>query len=311
MSVSMLASSPICAPRHSAAVSSGSRAGRAAPVMNLLSSTVAETRYTKPSLRMRRSSAKAERRVVIASAETEATTSGETNAESDPTNWVPVFPPEELPKGVRKEVVVEGLDILIFWYRNEIYAIEARSPSEGAFSEGFMQSKFTQNFGIECPATGSVFSLKTGEVLLWYPNNPVLRVLTPAFTCRPMEVYPVKLTQDAIMVDVANGSQGGVSVVRTKGGSDTSIENNNVFGVEPPVYLEGTDPSQRIMTSGGKKSDINPVTAVVGLLAVAIISVAGTAWFAVNENIVGLAAFWIVGFGIVGYTGYNYTKEEE
>merc|ERR1711879_247094 len=187
---------------------------------------------------------------------------------------------------------VEGLNILLFWYRNEIYAIEARSPSEGAFSEGFSQSKFTQNFGIECPGTGSVFSLKNGEILEWYPNNPVLRALTPKETCRPMEVYPVKLTQEAVMVDVANGSQGGVSAVRTKGGSDTSLENNNVFGVEPPVYLQGTDPTQRLKTNSSKKADINPATAVITLLAVAIISVAGTAWFAVNENFIGLAAFW-------------------
>ena len=28
--------------------------------------------------------------------------------------------------GVRKEVRVQGKSVLIFWYRNEIYAIEAR-----------------------------------------------------------------------------------------------------------------------------------------------------------------------------------------
>jgi len=28
--------------------------------------------------------------------------------------------------GVRKEVTVSGVSILLFWYRNEIYAIEAR-----------------------------------------------------------------------------------------------------------------------------------------------------------------------------------------
>uniref|UniRef100_A0A061QX41 Rieske n=1 Tax=Tetraselmis sp. GSL018 TaxID=582737 RepID=A0A061QX41_9CHLO len=229
--------------------------------------------------------------------------------DEDLTKWVPVFPPEELPKGVRKEVVVDGLNVLLFWYRNEIFAIEARSPSEGAYSEGFMQSKFTQNYGIECPATGSVFSLKTGEILDWYPNNPALRMLTPSFTCRPMEVYPVKLTQDAIMVDVANGSLGGVSRVRTKGGSDTSLENNNVFGVEPAVYLEGTDPSQPLSVERSK-TDVNPVTALIALLAVAIISVAGTALLVVNENFIGLGLFWAVGFGIVGGLAYNYTKDQ-
>jgi hypothetical protein len=29
---------------------------------------------------------------------------------------------------------------------------------------------------------------KTGEIRSWYPDNPVLRKLTPIGTCRPMEV---------------------------------------------------------------------------------------------------------------------------
>ncbi len=49
-----------------------------------------------------------------------------------------------LPAGVRKEVEVEGRQVLLFWYRNQIYAIEGRSPSEGAYSEGFIKAKFTQ-----------------------------------------------------------------------------------------------------------------------------------------------------------------------
>ncbi len=34
--------------------------------------------------------------------------------------------------------------MLMFWYRNQIYAIEGRSPAEGAYSEGFIRAKFTQ-----------------------------------------------------------------------------------------------------------------------------------------------------------------------
>lgn len=46
--------------------------------------------------------------------------------------------------GVRKEVEVDGRQVLLFWYRNQIYAIGARSPAEGAYSEGFIKAKFTQ-----------------------------------------------------------------------------------------------------------------------------------------------------------------------
>ena len=57
----------------------------------------------------------------------------------------------------------------------------------------------------ECPGTGSLFSLKDGSIVSWYPNNPVLRMLTPPSTCRPLEIYPVHLGQDAISVDVSGG----------------------------------------------------------------------------------------------------------
>jgi hypothetical protein len=89
----------------------------------------------------------------------------------------------------------------------------------------------------ECPATGSLFSLKDGSIVSWYPNNPVLRALTPASLCRPLEIYPVHLGQDAISVDVS-GSVAGASPT-TRGGSDTSLENNNVYGLEPKTYVQG------------------------------------------------------------------------
>ena len=121
---------------------------------------------------------------------------------------------------------MQGIGVLIFWYRNQLYAIEnrcgwtrlalaedrvwlrgqrpgsrslgtdlmpspCRSPAEGAYSEGFANAKFTQvspvrphrtgyalqpcqallfplqDYGIECPSTKSVFSLKTGEIIDW------------------------------------------------------------------------------------------------------------------------------------------------
>lgn len=46
--------------------------------------------------------------------------------------------------GVRKELEVDGRTVLLFWYRNQIYCIESRSPAEGAYSEGFIKAKFTQ-----------------------------------------------------------------------------------------------------------------------------------------------------------------------
>jgi nitrite reductase/ring-hydroxylating ferredoxin subunit len=175
--------------------------------------------------------------------------------------------------GVRKEVRVEGKSVLIFWYRNQIYAIEARSPAEGAYSEGFIRAKFTQDYAIECPSTGTLFSLKDGSIVQWYPNNPVLRMLTPAPTCRRMEIYPVKLTQDAISVDVSDAMAQTVTSSLTKGGSDTSLENNNVYGLEPKVYVEGED------TPDGGSAIAQVATAAVAVLAVVSVGAVGVAVF--------------------------------
>ncbi|KAK9803651.1 hypothetical protein WJX72_008276 [[Myrmecia] bisecta] len=238
--------------------------------------------------------------------QTQPTTSTMPEEES---NFVPVLKPEDLPKGVRKEVRVQGVNALLFWYRNQIYAIEARSPAEGAYSEGFIKAKFTQDYAIECPATASTFSLKTGEIVDWYPTNPVLRVLTPKDTCRPMDIYPVKLTQDAILVDVSGAATTRAYAV-TKGGSDTSLENNNVYGLEPKVYLEGSDPLDPIQTGGPKKASINPYTLVVGTLALAGTAVAGSALAIYFESFVALGIFWVALFGAVAAFVVQYNKED-
>jgi nitrite reductase/ring-hydroxylating ferredoxin subunit len=149
-------------------------------------------------------------------------------------------------KGTRREVRVDGVAVLLFWYRSSIYAIENRSPAEGAYSEGFANARLTQDACIECPSTKSLFSLNTGEVTAWYPTNPVLRALTPKDTVRPLRIFPVKLGQDAISVDVS-GATGGVGGGEAstgpagRGGADSSLESNNVFATQPRVYVEGED----------------------------------------------------------------------
>lgn len=198
-------------------------------------------------------------------------------SENDDSIWVPVCLPEELPKGVRKEVEVDGRQVLMFWYRNQIYAIEGRSPAEGAYSEGFIAAKFTQDYCIECPATGTLFSLKDGSIQSWYPNNPVLRAITPQDTCRPMEIYPVKLTQQAICVNISKSTT--VATRSDRGGAGTSIENNNVFTVQPNVYFEGMDPSkeQASLYQTGPPPVANPAIAATAILATGAAVVVGCA----------------------------------
>ena len=85
-------------------------------------------------------------------------------------------------------IVQDGEEILLLWYKDEVFAIENRSPAEGAYTEGLLNAKLTQDGCIVCPSTDSTFDLRTGEIKEWYPKNPVLRALTPVL--RKLFVYP-------------------------------------------------------------------------------------------------------------------------
>ncbi|XP_019423614.1 PREDICTED: uncharacterized protein LOC109332915 [Lupinus angustifolius] len=126
-------------------------------------------------------------------------------------NWVPVVPLAALPKGERRVIIQDREAILLLWYKDQVFAIENRSPAEGAYSEGLLNAKLTQDGCIVCPTTDSTFDLRTGDIKEWYPKNPVLRVLTPAL--RKLFVFPVKTDEQNIYISV----QGGVT-------SDASAE---------------------------------------------------------------------------------------
>eukprot|EP00798_Chlamydomonas_sp_ICE-L_P011476 gene11476-34192_t len=229
---------------------------------------------------------------------------GPSAASSSNDAWVPVCAPEDLPKGARKEFDIDGRQIIVFWYRNQIYAIQSRSPAEGAYSPGFMTAKFTQDYAIECPGTGSLFSLKDGSIMSWYPNNPVLRALTP--------IYPVKLSQEAIYVDVSDSAR--ASMFRDKGGADTSLENNNVFSVMPTVYFEGMDPSveaANLMEQPVVREKITPAIALITIGTLAATGVSGTLVCIYFENLTLLAAFWLALGSFVAVQGYKYLNPKE
>lgn len=123
----------------------------------------------------------------------------------DNKNWVPVVPLSALPKGERRLIRQDGENILLLWYKNEVVAIENKSPAEGAYSEGLINAKLTQDGCIMCPSTDSTFNLKTGNIEEWYPNNPVLRLLTPPI--RNLFIYPTKVDSDYIYISI--GEAGG------------------------------------------------------------------------------------------------------
>eukprot|EP00240_Pyramimonas_obovata_P016134 CAMPEP_0118931932 /NCGR_PEP_ID=MMETSP1169-20130426/8719_1 /TAXON_ID=36882 /ORGANISM="Pyramimonas obovata, Strain CCMP722" /LENGTH=300 /DNA_ID=CAMNT_0006874509 /DNA_START=65 /DNA_END=967 /DNA_ORIENTATION=+ len=229
--------------------------------------------------------------------------------------WTPVLRAEDMRKGERQMVSAAGKSIMMFYYRNDLVAIESRSPAEGAYSNGFVNARFTQDYCIECPTTATKFSMKTGEIVDWYPNNPVLRAVTPQDTCRPLEVFPVKIDGDTIYVDAANSNLAGTGFVvsetaTTAGGADTSLENNNVFGIEPRMYLE-TGEEITDEASGPASNKLDPATLIISTLAVATIAVAGSATCLYYENLVALGVLWVVGFGVVAKFVLDFQNVED
>ncbi|XP_047327311.1 uncharacterized protein LOC124930979 [Impatiens glandulifera] len=128
---------------------------------------------------------------------------------SDGRNWIPVVPLSALPKGERRVIIQDGDTILLLWYKDEVFAIENRSPAEGAYTEGLLNAKLTQDGCIVCPSTDSTFELRSGEIKDWYPKNPVLRVLTPVL--RKLFVYPVKIDEQNIYIGVGGSRAAQVS----------------------------------------------------------------------------------------------------
>ncbi|KAL3513445.1 hypothetical protein ACH5RR_026162 [Cinchona calisaya] len=138
----------------------------------------------------------------VSSSSAQAESSSPTPKDSNE-NWVPVVPLAALPKGERRVIIQDGETILLLWYKDEVFAIENRSPAEGAYTEGLLNAKLTQDGCIVCPTTDSTFDLRTGAIKEWYPNNPVLRVLTPAL--RNLFVYRVKVEGENIYIRIKGG----------------------------------------------------------------------------------------------------------
>ncbi|CAL9240307.1 unnamed protein product [Arabidopsis halleri] len=136
---------------------------------------------------------------------TEVSSSSSSSVSTPGRNWVPVVPLSALPKGERRVVIQDDETILLLWYKNDVFAIENRSPAEGAYSEGLLNARLTQDGCIVCPSTDSTFDLRTGEIREWYPKNPVLRVLTPAL--RKLFVYPVKYDEENIYISIRDSGK--------------------------------------------------------------------------------------------------------
>merc|ERR1712224_1018016 len=119
-----------------------------------------------------------------------------------------------------------------------------------------------------------------------------------------MCVYPIRMKTGTIYVNISVYEESGLV---TKGGAETALENNNVFGIEPKIYFEGTDPSDPLneTVSDLKSPNLNAVTLVASFVSIGLIATGGSAVFIYYENLTALAIFWVVMFSIVANYIYN------
>ncbi|EYU22735.1 hypothetical protein ABFS82_03G121800 [Erythranthe guttata] len=188
--------------------------------------------------------------------------SSSSSAGDDGKNWVPVVPLSALPKGERRVIIQDGETILLLWYKNDVFAIENRSPAEGAYSEGLRNAKLTQDGCIVCPSTDSTFDLQTGEIKEWYPKNPVLRALTPPL--RKMFVYPVKTDGDNIFISIRRTIQSDASTeIVFSGKAQPGLTASNVNVDEVKMII---DEDSEGFGFTRKNELINGKAAVIGFL---------------------------------------------
>ncbi|KAH1065029.1 hypothetical protein J1N35_030016 [Gossypium stocksii] len=177
-------------------------------------------------------------------------------------NWVPVVPLAALPKGERRVIIQDGETILLLWYKDEVFAIENRSPAEGAYTEGLLNAKLTQDGCIICPTTDSTFDLRTGVIKEWYPKNPVLRALTPAL--RALYVYPVKTDGENIYISMQGGVKSDAAAeIVFSGKAQPGITASDVNVDEVRMVI---DEDSEGFGFTGKNELINGKAAIIGFL---------------------------------------------
>ena len=167
-----------------------------------------------------------------------------------------------------------------------------------------MEAKLTQNDSIICPSTLSEFDLNTGEVRTWYPTNRVLSSITPQ--CRPMDVFQAQAAAGAIYVKLPLGAaEAAAARPSTAGGAGTSAEGDNIYGIEPKMYID--NPNDVIQDSSGAAAgaDIDGGKLVGGVVLVALLGVVGTGYPLVTyeppTSYAIVAAVWLVLFSGVAF----------
>lgn len=114
--------------------------------------------------------------------------------------WVPALSLLELQQNQRHKLSINQQNILLLWHQNAVHAIQSQCPH---FNLPLTKGILTDDCAIICPFHKSAFDLKTGEVACWSPWPPVVgKLLGKISKEKPLKIYPTRIEQEMIYVDV-------------------------------------------------------------------------------------------------------------
>lgn len=115
--------------------------------------------------------------------------------------WIAAINLSELQQKTRHKTTLNNQDILLLWHQNEVHAIQSQCPH---FKLPLTKGELTKDCAIICPFHKSAFNLKTGNVASWSPWPPIVgKLLGKLSKEKQLKVYPSKVEEDMIWVDVA------------------------------------------------------------------------------------------------------------
>ncbi len=117
--------------------------------------------------------------------------------------WVDVAAIADLAAGVMVSATVEGTELLLARVGDSYFAADDKCPHMGArLSKGELDGNI-----VVCPRHGSRFDLRDGHVEQWTRFSGIaLKAATSLKEPRPLRIYPVKIHNDRLLVDMNPGS---------------------------------------------------------------------------------------------------------
>ena len=114
-------------------------------------------------------------------------------------NFVEAGKVGEFKEGMKKQVLVEGREILLARVGDKFYAVSNRCPHMG----GELAAGQLKGTVITCPLHGSQFDITDGRNIRWLKSSGFLSAVSKAIKPpRPLPVYNVRIDGEAILVEV-------------------------------------------------------------------------------------------------------------